>query len=53
MARYLRTDETHEAVLCLETTADFAGRVAADLSHWRWVVVSLHSALQGTVKFLT
>ena len=47
MARWLRTDETEEALAGLESLAKFCKGVGNDLYEWRWVVLAAHNALQG------
>ena len=49
MRAWLQTDEQEEAVSSLEACARFsADLVSTDYEyHWKWVVVALHSAVQG------
>jgi hypothetical protein len=47
MERWLRTDEHEEAVSALEFVLESASKVATDIYRWRWIIISLHSALQG------
>lgn len=44
---YLRTDEESEAAASLAMAARMSSEVASDLYNWRWVVLSLHNAVQG------
>lgn len=44
---HLRADEREEAVRSLEWAAEQASRVALDAYHWKWVLVSMHNAVQG------
>ncbi len=44
---YLRTDEEFEAAEALRMAAQMAEEARHNLSAWRWVVVSLHNAVQG------
>ena len=41
------TDEFEETVSALEATAHEFDRVQADPYRWKWVILTLHSALQG------
>jgi hypothetical protein len=43
----LQTDEREEAVSSLEVFSDTLGKVSEDTYQWKWVILSLHSALQG------
>lgn len=43
----LKTDETLEAVSALEMAAEAVERVSNDVYRWRWVIISIHMALQG------
>lgn len=49
MSIWLRTNEAEETVGAVESTARFAGEVAMDRFAWRWVLLSLHNALQGAM----
>lgn len=44
---FLETDERIEAISSLEVFADALEKVTSDPYHWKWVILSLHSALQG------
>jgi hypothetical protein len=44
---YLRTDEAEEAVSSLESAAEFLAAVRSDPYRWTWVILALHSAVQG------
>ncbi len=44
---FVVTDEFEETVSALETTANELERVKADPYRWKWVILALHSALQG------
>ncbi len=46
-ARYLRTDEQEEAVRSLEWAEVQANLIATDCYLWKWVLISLHNAVQG------
>jgi hypothetical protein len=46
---FLETDEQQEAVGALEMVLEQLSRVSADLYAWRWVVIALHVALQGSM----
>lgn len=43
----LVTDEEIEAVRALEAVADLLPKTRADVYQWKWVVITLHNALQG------
>ena len=45
--RFLRTGEHEEAVRSLEWTARQADEVSSDPYLWKWVLISLHNAVQG------
>jgi hypothetical protein len=47
MERWLDTNEQEEAISALEFVLESAPRLATDIYRWRWVIISLHSALQG------
>lgn len=44
---FVVTDEFEETVSALETTANEIERAKADPYRWKWVILALHSALQG------
>ena len=44
---YLRTDEEEEATEALCMASRLADGLDRDLGMWRWVIIALHSALQG------
>jgi hypothetical protein len=45
--RYLRTDEHEEAVRSLEWAEAQARSLGEDSYQWKWVLISLHNAVQG------
>lgn len=45
--RYLRTDEREEAVRSLEWAETQSRLLSVDPYHWKWVLISLHNAVQG------
>lgn len=47
MENWLRTDEAQEAVLALEMVKERPSKVAEEPYHWKWVILALHSSLQG------
>ena len=47
MEIWFRTDEFEEAILSFEKVAESSELIAKDLSRWRWLVISLHNAVQG------
>jgi hypothetical protein len=47
MSIWIRINEQEEAVGALEAFARFLSRVRGDPFDWRWVILSLHTALQG------
>ena len=44
---WLRTDEIEEFIDALEHSAKLAEQLPVDLKNWKWIIISLHSALQG------
>jgi hypothetical protein len=44
---YLRTNEHEEAVRSLEFAQTQARLILSDPYHWKWVLISLHNAVQG------
>ena len=44
---WLRTDEIEEFIDGLEHSAMFASQLTADVKFWKWLIIALHSALQG------
>lgn len=44
---WLRTNEIEEFIDVLEHAAWLAGRVGEDVRTWKWLIIALHSALQG------
>jgi hypothetical protein len=46
-AGYLRTDQWTYAVSSVESAIDFAARAEEEPSWWRWLIVGLHSTVQG------
>ena len=47
MDHWLRTDEALEAITSLEMACDQLPKVMDNPHYWKWVVISLHNALQG------
>jgi hypothetical protein len=47
MDKWMRTDETLEAVFSLEMVCDQLPRAQHNIHYWKWVVIALHNALQG------
>ena len=47
MEKWLRTDETLEAVSSLEMVATSLQNVQNDWYQWKWAVLALHNSLQG------
>lgn len=47
MNRFLRTDETEEAVSALEMVTEALAGVEDDSYRWKWAIIALHSAVQG------
>jgi hypothetical protein len=43
----LKTDTQSDAVASLRLAVDTMGRVGSDIALWKWVVISLHNAVQG------
>jgi hypothetical protein len=43
----LKTDTQSDAVASLRLVADTMGRVGSDIALWKWIVISLHNAVQG------
>jgi hypothetical protein len=44
---YLRTNLWIDAVTSLEAAQDFCARVTVDKLRWKWVLMAVHSAVQG------
>lgn len=44
---WLKTNEIEEFIDALEHTAKLAGQVKDDVKAWKWLIIALHSALQG------
>ena len=44
---WLRTDEIEEFIDNLEHAAMFARQLRDDVRAWKWLIIALHSALQG------
>ena len=44
---WLRTDEIEEFIDGLEHSAMFAKQLTDDVKFWKWLIIALHSALQG------
>jgi hypothetical protein len=44
---WLRTNEIEEFIDAIEHTARLAGQVKDDVKVWKWLIIALHSALQG------
>ena len=44
---FIPTDEYVEAISALEAAADELGRVQDDPYRWKWVILALHSTIQG------
>ena len=44
---WLQTDEIEEFIDALEHAAMFAGQLTDDVKAWKWLIITLHSALQG------
>jgi len=44
---WLKTNEIEEFIDALEHTARQAARVREDVRAWKWLIIALHSALQG------
>ena len=47
--KWLRTDEREDAVRALEWTAQVARSVGRDPHNWKWLLISLHNAVQGYI----
>jgi hypothetical protein len=44
---YLRTNLWIDAVTSLESAQDFCARVTVDELRWKWILMAVHSAVQG------
>jgi hypothetical protein len=44
---FLRTDHWIDAVASLEAEQEFIARVTLDEHQWKWVIISVHSCVQG------
>lgn len=49
MPEYLRVDEHEDAVNALEHAAETALTLERNPTNWKWVIISLHNALQGAL----
>ena len=49
MPEWIRIDEREDAINALEHAAASAETLEADPANWKWLIVSLHNALQGTL----
>jgi len=49
--QWLRTDEREDAITSLNLYVDAISQINADISYWKWAIISLHSALQGVMAF--
>lgn len=47
MNHWLRTDEYEEVASSLEFLAYCSSKLESDVYYWKWVIISLHSGLQG------
>ena len=45
--KYLETDELNEAVRDLEQVGRFLEMISSEIYYWKWVILALHSSLQG------
>lgn len=45
--RWLHTDEYTDAEVSLKKCAELSVRVGADISEWKWLLIAVHSAVQG------
>ena len=46
---YLRTDQEAEAANAVKMAAQFAERAHEDIHLWRWIIIAMHNAAQGTM----
>jgi hypothetical protein len=49
LSGYLHTDERADVLCSLRQCARSLNRVLEDVAEWKWVILSLHSALQGAM----
>ena len=49
MSKYVRTDECQDVLASLEQCAFSLAQVRRSERAWKWVILSLHSALQGAM----
>lgn len=49
--RWLRTDEREDAIASLKLYSEAISKIDLDLAYWKWVIISLHSALQSIMAF--
>lgn len=47
MNHWLRTDEYEEVASSLEFLAYCSSKLEGDVYYWKWLIISLHSGLQG------
>jgi len=45
--KYLKTDDLNEAVRDLEMVRRFLEKLNSEIYYWKWVILALHSSLQG------
>lgn len=48
-SEYFRTDTEHDAVFSLVAASDFLAIADKKPHYWRWVVLAVHSAVQGSL----
>ena len=48
-SEWLKFDEREDMVSCLEHTAEVASTLDATPMNWKWLLISLHNALQGAL----
>ncbi len=49
MTKYVRTDEQQDVLACLEHCAKCLAETECSDGAWEWVILSLHSTLQGAM----
>ena len=49
--RWLRTGEREDAIASLKLYSEAISKIDLDLAYWKWVIISLHSALQSIMAF--
>ncbi len=49
--KWFRADEREDAVASLKLYIDSVSKIKSDVVYWKWVIISLHSAVQSIMAF--